>query len=123
MAEKRKHDISVFILLIFAAGTVYKVPYLKAVFYDQLIASLNITNTQLGILSSVYAGFKMIIYIPCGIIADRIDTKKCLVASMLGESVLTGIYAMLPAFGVLEVIQALMALVNVFFWTSFIKSI
>lgn len=123
MAEKQKRDISIFILLILAAGTVYKVPYLKAVFYDQMIDSLQITNTQLGVLSSVYAGFKMIIYIPCGIIADRMDTKKTLVASMLGESILTGIYAMLPSFGVLEVIQALMALVNVFFWTSFIKSI
>lgn len=123
MAEKQKRNISIFILLILAAGTVYKVPYLKAVFYDQMIESLQITNTQLGVLSSVYAGFKMIIYIPCGIIADRMDTKKTLAISMLGESILTGIYAMLPSFGVLEVIQALMALANVFFWTSFIKSI
>ena len=33
MAESRKRQTSVFILLILAAGTVYKVPYLKAVFY------------------------------------------------------------------------------------------
>ena len=52
MAESRKRQTSIFILLILAAGTVYKVPYLKAVFYDQLVASLDITNTQLGILSS-----------------------------------------------------------------------
>lgn len=123
MAESRKRQTSVFILLILAAGTVYKVPYLKAVFYDQLVASLDITNTQLGILSSFYAGVKMLIYIPCGIIADRLDTKKCLVFSLLGEGILTGVYALLPSFGILELIQALLALVNVFFWTSFIKSI
>ena len=65
MAESRKRQTSIFILLILAAGTVYKVPYLKAVFYDQLVASLDITNTQLGVLSSFYAGVKMLIYIPC----------------------------------------------------------
>ena len=43
MAESRKRQTSVFILLILAAGTVYKVPYLKSVFYDQLVASLDIT--------------------------------------------------------------------------------
>ena len=112
MAESRKRQTSVFILLILAAGTVYKVPYLKSVFYDQLVASLDITNTQLGILSSFYAGVKMLIYIPCGIIADRLDTKKCLVFSLLGEGILTGVYALLPSFGILELIQALLALVN-----------
>ena len=85
MGENRKRQTLIFILLILAAGTVYKVPYLKAVFYDQLIVSLNINNTQLGVLSSFYAGVKMFIYIPCGIIADRLDTKKCLVFSLLGE--------------------------------------
>lgn len=123
MGENRKRQTLIFILLILAAGTVYKVPYLKAVFYDQLIVSLNINNTQLGVLSSFYAGVKMLIYIPCGIIADRLDTKKCLVFSLLGEGILTSVYAMLPTFGILELIQALLALVNVFFWTSFIKSI
>ena len=119
----RKREIIVFAVLILAAGTVYKIPYLKAVFYDQMLDSLRVSHTQLAVLSSIYAGVKMVTYIPCGILADRLNTKKLLVFSLLGESILTGIYAMMPSFAVLGMIQAGMALVNIFFWTSFIKSI
>ena len=119
----RRRNIIVFTVLILAAGTVYKIPYLRAVFYDQMISSLGVTHTELGILSSVYAGVKMVLYIPCGILADRLNTKRLLVFSLIGESILTGLYALIPAFWVIEMIQAGMALVNIFFWTSFIKSI
>ena len=122
MRDKRR-NIIVFTVLILAAGTVYKIPYLRAVFYDQMISSLGVTHTELGILSSVYAGVKMVLYIPCGILADRLNTKRLLVFSLIGESILTGLYALIPAFWVIEMIQAGMALVNIFFWTSFIKSI
>lgn len=123
MKKKLRSNYALLAILIFAAGIVYKIPYLKAVFYDQMISSLNISNTQLGILSSVYAGIKMIFYIPCGMLADKCDLKKVLSLSLVAEGILTGIYAMLPGMGMLEIIQALMAIANIFFWTSFIKSI
>lgn len=88
-----------------------------------MVSSLGVTHTQIGILSSVYAGVKMVLYIPGGIIADRLDTKKCLIFSLIGESLLTAVYATLPSMLILAAIQALMAVVNIFFWTSFIKSI
>ena len=49
MRDKRR-NIIVFTVLILAAGTVYKIPYLRAVFYDQMISSLGVTHTELGIL-------------------------------------------------------------------------
>ena len=88
-----------------------------------MVSSLGVTHTQIGILSSVYAGVKMVLYIPGGIIADRLDTKKCLIFSLIGESLLTAVYATLPSMLILAAVQALMAVVNIFFWTSFIKSI
>ena len=123
MKRDTRQTIYIFAVLILAAGTVYKVPYLKSVFYDQMVCSLGVTHTQIGILSSVYAGVKMVLYIPGGIIADRLDTKKCLIFSLIGESLLTAVYATLPSMLILAAIQALMAVVNIFFWTSFIKSI
>lgn len=123
MKRDTRQTIYIFAVLILAAGTVYKVPYLKSVFYDQMVSSLGVTHTQIGILSSVYAGVKMVLYIPGGIIADRLDTKKCLIFSLIGESLLTAVYATLPSMLILAAIQALMAVVNIFFWTSFIKSI
>ena len=98
-------------------------PYLKSVFYDQMVSSLGVTHTQIGILSSVYAGVKMVLYIPGGILADRLNTKKCLIFSLIGESILTAVYAMMPSMIILSAIQALLAVLNIFFWTSFIKSV
>lgn len=123
MKRDTRQTVYIFAVLILVAGTVYKVPYLKSVFYDQMVSSLGVTHTQIGILSSVYAGVKMVLYIPGGIIADRLDTKKCLIFSLIGESLLTAVYATLPSMLILAAIQALMAVVNIFFWTSFIKSI
>ena len=123
MKRDTRQTVYIFAVLILAAGTVYKVPYLKSVFYDQMVSSLGVTHTQIGILSSVYAGVKMVLYIPGGIIADRLDTKKCLIFSLIGESLLTAVYATLPSMLILAAVQALMAVVNIFFWTSFIKSI
>ena len=123
MKRNKRQNFYIFAVLILAAGTVYKVPYLKSVFYDQMVSSLNVTHTQIGILSSVYAGVKMVLYIPGGILADRLNTKRCLIFSLIGESLLTAVYATLPSMVILAAIQALMAVVNIFFWTSFIKSI
>lgn len=88
-----------------------------------MVSGLSISHTQIGILSSAYAGSKMLMYIPCGIFADRINTKRVLVFSLVGESILTAIYATLPAMPILIGVQVMFAFVNIFFWTSFIKSI
>ncbi len=123
MKHTKQYNVMIFAVLILAAGTVYKVPYLKSVFYDQMVSGLSISHTQIGILSSAYAGSKMLMYIPCGIFADRINTKRVLVFSLVGESILTAIYATLPAMPILIGVQVMFAFVNIFFWTSFIKSI
>lgn len=39
-----------FIVLTLAAGLIYRVPYLKTVFYDNMISDFALTNTQIGIL-------------------------------------------------------------------------
>lgn len=122
MKASRKSNITLFILIL-AAGTAYKVPYLKAVFYDELVKSLNVSNSELGMLTTVYATVKMIVYIPCGIIADRLNPRKVLMGSLCIQGLLTAVYAMLPDIPVLQGVHALYAVVNVFFWTSFIKGI
>lgn len=122
MDRKKKNSITLFILIL-AAGTAYKVPYLKAVFYDELIKNLNVSNSQLGILTSIYATVKMLVYIPCGIIADRLNPRRVLMGSLILQGILTVIYAQMPDIPVLKIVHGLYAVVNVFFWTSFIKGI
>ena len=57
-----------FIILTLAAGLIYRVPYLKTVFYDNMVSDFGLTNTQIGLLMTVYSLTKTILYIPGGIL-------------------------------------------------------
>lgn len=57
-------------------------PYIKYVFYDAQISTMGITNTQSGLMLTMYTIGNMILYIPGGIIADKVSPKKALVISL-----------------------------------------
>ncbi|MDO4260961.1 MAG: MFS transporter [Eubacteriales bacterium] len=62
-------------------GTMFNLPYIKYVFYDAMIEGMGVTNTQLGLLLTVYTIISTIGLIPGGWIADRFKTKKIIVGS------------------------------------------
>lgn len=58
-------------LLTFFGRAIANVPYMREVYYDQVIEALNITNTQLGILSSAVGIASIFGYFFGGFLADR----------------------------------------------------
>lgn len=121
--NNKKQKWTAFIILTIAAGLIYRVPYLKTVFYDPLLQGFNLTNSQVGSFMSVYSLTKMVIYIPGGIIADRFDNRKMLVFSTAMLAALTFWYATIPSLAMLKVIHFLLAFSNVIFWVSFVKAV
>ena len=120
------------IVLGLAGGSIYIFPYLKYVFYDPLIHVLHISNAQSGMLLTMYAIGCVILYIPGGILADKVNPKKALILSLLATSALTIIFAViiflgLPgsvSFGISLVIWLLLAFGSGFvFWTALLKAI
>ena len=81
------------IVLGLAGGSIYIFPYLKYVFYNPLIHVLHISNAQSGMLLTMYAIGCVILYIPGGILADKVNPKKALILSLLATSALTIIFA------------------------------
>ncbi|MBQ6214513.1 MAG: MFS transporter [Oscillospiraceae bacterium] len=112
-----------FIILTLSAGIIYRAPYLKSVFYTPMQETFNLTNLEIAGLMSVYSLSKTILYIPGGILVDRFDNRKMLTFSLLGEAILTAVYATIPSLGVLRIIQFLYAVVNVIFWCAFVKAV
>lgn len=112
-----------FIILTLAAGLIYRVPYLKTVFYDNMVSDFGLTNTQIGLLMTVYSLTKTILYIPGGILADKFDNRKMLLGSTGLLAILTFWYATSPGFAVLRVIYFFLAISNVLFWVSFVKAV
>ena len=76
------------IALGLAGGSIYFLPYIKYVFYDAQISTMGITNTQSGLMLTMYTIGNMILYIPGGIIADKVSPKKALVISLLSTTAL-----------------------------------
>lgn len=112
------------IILGFAGGSIYAFPYMKYVFYDPMINTLHISNGQAGFLLSMYAIGCMILYIPGGILADKISPKKALVISLLGTTALTVIFAVTFNYTVSLVIWLLLAFSSGFiFWSALVKAI
>ncbi len=107
-----------------AGGSIYLIPYIRYVFYDWQLEALSITNTQLGVLSTVYAIGCMILYIPGGMIADKLSTKKCILISLVTTTALTAILALVSGYGVALFIWFLFAFSTTFvFWGSLMKTI
>lgn len=113
------------IALGLAGGSIYFLPYVKFVFYDAQIASMGISNTQSGLLMTMYTVTNMILYIPGGILADKISAKKALIVSLVGTSLLSFIYAFtMKSFVVAMMIWLALSLSTAFvFWSSLMKAV
>ena len=108
-------------LLIFLSGAgsgiIYVPVYLKNVFYEPLLMGLNITNAQLGFLSGMYGIMATILYIPCGIVADKVRLKTLAAGGFISTAAVVYWYASLPSYPVLVLIFAVMAVTTILiFW-------
>lgn len=108
-----------------AGGSIYLIPYVRYVFYDWQIAAMGISNTQIGLLTTAYTIGNMILYIPGGVIADKYNTKKCILASLLLTTALTLIFAFtMGSFTLAMIIWALFSVTTTFlFWDSLFKTL
>ena len=104
-------------LMIFLSGAgsgiIYTPIYLKNVFYEPLLVGLNITNAQLGFLSGMYGIMATILYIPCGIVADKFRIRTLASVGFITTAFMTYWYAMLPSYNTLVLIFALMAVTTI----------
>jgi len=111
--------------LVFMGGTIYLLPYIRYVFYDQMIGTMSITDTQLGLLSTVYACVVSISAIPGAFMSDRIDAKKTIVFSIISTTILTFIHAMFASsYTIALLVWAGMGITtSTAYWPSLIKYI
>lgn len=89
-------NILTIIVLGMAGGSIYCLPYLKYVFYDQMLLNMGINDSQCGLLMSAYTIACLIVYFPGGILADKIPAKLSIVGSLLATSALTYLFAFNP---------------------------
>lgn len=108
----------------FCQCSIFLLPYIQNVFYKPMMEALGINNSQLGFLLTIYGTLGIICYLPGGFLADRLDRKKLIIASVTA----TGIFALICAFfmnyHVYVVIWILMAIVqDLVFWSATMGSV
>lgn len=114
----------VLVILSLIAGMAYLTPLLRFSFYDQMLEALNITDVQLGTIGSIYGVFNVACYVPSGILAEKFNTKKLLIISLLGMCLTTIWYSFYPGFTALLVIHALYGIFSVgTFWSPYLKAV
>lgn len=112
------------IALGLAGGSIYFLPYVKYVFYDAQVAAMGISNTQSGLLLTMYTIGNMILYIPGGIIADKVSPKRALTISLVGTTILAVIYAITMNFAIGMVVWLGLSFTSAFvFWAALMKAV
>ena len=108
------------LLLIFisgcGSGIIYVPIYMKNVFYEPLLMGLDITNAQLGFLSGMYGIMATLLYIPCGIVADKLRLRTMCWVGFVTTAVLVFWYATMPSYSTLVLIFALFAVTTILIW-------
>jgi len=110
--------------LVLAGEVIYTLPYYLRRDYSQVfLAAADLTNTQLGTLSSMFGVFALLCYFPGGWLADRVSARKLLTVSLLSTG-LGGIYLYtLPGYRELIALYAFWGVSSILtFWGALIKA-
>ncbi|AZI16304.1 MFS transporter [Bifidobacterium breve] len=112
------------IVLGFSGGAIYCLPYIKYVFYDAMLDVMHISNAQSGFLLSMYAFVCIFLYIPGGILADKVSSKKAIILSLLGTAAVTVIFMLTFSYPVALGVWFLFAFGSGFvFWSAILKAV
>lgn len=113
----------VMICLCLSGGIIYLLPYLREVYYLPLQDALGLTNTQLGVLMSVFGVTAMLSYFPGGWIADKVSPRILISISMTATGLAGFYFATFPSYKVCLGIHAFWGVsVTLTFWAALIKA-
>lgn len=114
-----------FFILVLGAGSIYKLPFLKSVFYGQMQEFMGLSHTEIGTLMSINGfvttfGFGAAVYF-----SDKISKKKSLPISLILTGVL-GLYVALffPGYKQLMIVWILFGFTcDMMYWPVLLKSV
>lgn len=111
------------LLLAAGAGIICQLPYIRETFYVPIQNAMNLTNEQMGLLSSGYAAMATLSYFVGGIIADKFSARKLLTFSFLATGALGLWFSTFPGFQISRIIFILMGISTIItYWSACIKA-
>lgn len=111
------------LLLATGAGIIFQLPYIRETFYVPIQNAMNLSNAQMGLLSSGYATMSLSSYFIGGIIADKFSARKLLTFSFIATGALGLWFSTFPGYTISRVIFVLMGISTIItYWSACIKA-
>lgn len=112
------------VLMCLAGSIVFWGPFFPDVFYVPMQEAFGFSNTQMGILSSVFGTTSLIGYFPGGWIADRFSPRKLITASLLIVAAGGFVFWTIPSFEICLIIFGVWGFaITLLLWSAMIKAI
>ncbi|MEA4966429.1 MAG: MFS transporter [Oscillospiraceae bacterium] len=101
---------------------IFYVLFCRASFYEAFIEAMNVTNTQFGVMYSVYGWIAVAGYIVGGVIADKLAPKYMMFLSFIGTGICNFLLGFWPSYGLCLTLYAIMGVTTtVTFWAAMLK--
>lgn len=116
--------VSMMLGLVLAGEAVFMLPFHVARFFrPTMLAVLELSATELGVLQSIYGVAALLAYLPSGVLADRLPARTLLCAA-LGSTALGGLYLLtVPGFWGLAALFALWGVTTILpLWGALIRA-
>ena len=111
------------LLLATGAGIIFQLPYIRETFYVPIQNAMNLSNAQMGLLSSGYATMSLFSYFIGGIIADKFSARKLLTFSFIATGALGLWFSTFPGYTISRVIFVLMGISTIItYWSACLKA-
>lgn len=115
---------AVLISLGFMGGTIFTSMYVRFSFYTQLLDSLHITNTQLGLVTTIVSVISFVLTLPGAFLSDKLEAKRVILVSSGGISLLSLLYPLyVHGFATYIIFQSANAIVVSAYWGCLMKYI
>jgi len=112
----------IMIVLSLSGGIIFLLPFLQEVYYLPIAHALELNNTQVGSLMSIFGVTAMISYFPGGWLADRISPRKLITISLLSTGSAGLYFATFPGYVISLAIHAFWGVsITFLFWGAMIR--
>lgn len=123
MNKKLRYYLSIFSLSL-GGSSIWLLVYVRYVFYDQMIAEMGITNTQIGLLTTFSSTVGLLLLPVKGMVSDRGDSKTIIIQSIGMMSILSFIFAFFTTYKVAIFVWIGMGFATgLGYWQSLVKFI
>jgi sugar phosphate permease len=110
--------------LIFGAGTIYKLGFLKDAFYVPMQQFMNLSHTQIGLAMSVAGFISTFGFLASIYLSDRFSKKIMIPISLIGTGAVGLLLSTLPSFNYFLIAYCLLAIfADMLFWPIMLKTV